>query len=86
MSAIAARRAAIQAGIYKPAPEPEEEEEEEEVQLDDPEGIEVQSVGDEEEEELIDEDRVMSPISGAATPVEKSIPFVNENVKLKNKM
>ncbi|KAK4511252.1 Inorganic pyrophosphatase [Mucor velutinosus] len=81
LSAIAARRAAINAGLYNPEPVDHSEEE-----LDDDddehlqhaaEGADIQSVTDEEDEALGDElgeDRVMSPISGAATPNETSTP------------
>lgn len=97
VSAIAARRAAIKAGLYKPEPVLEIEEEEEVLEEQDPEGIEVLSVGDEDEEERIqdqqamEEDRVMSPISGAATPMEHDTPsqlnlVEDVNLKLKPKM
>lgn len=100
LSAIAARRAAISAGLYNP--EPVDHSEEELDQDDDDEdlqhaseGVDIQSVTDEEDEALrdeLEEGRVMSPISGTTTPNEASTPLrpltpmTMEPSKPKNKM
>lgn len=102
LSAIAARRAAINAGLYNPEPvehseeELDEEDEDEDEHLQHAaEGVDIQSVTDEENDALrdeLDEDRVMSPISGAATPNGASTPLrpltpmTMEPSKPKNKM
>jgi hypothetical protein len=90
LSAIAARRAAMEAGLYKPAAEPEEEQGEvsEEEYEQNYEGIEVQSVTDEEDlREPFDEDLIKSPISGADTPNGTFTPLVPAvETKSKNKM
>lgn len=102
LSAIAARRAAINAGLYNPEPIEHSEEEQDEDEEDNhlqhsAEGIEIQSVTDEEDEALrneLGEDRVMSPISGTTTPngggtptpLRPSTPMMMETSKSKNKM
>jgi hypothetical protein len=91
LSAIAARRAAMNAGLYKPVEESEEEQEEaseDEIFAQNYEGIEVQSVTDEEDlGDQLDEDRVKSPISGAATPNGGFTPSATVlETKSKNKM
>lgn len=99
LSAIAARRAAINAGLYNPEPvehsEEELDEEEDERLQHAAEGVDIQSITDEEDEVVrdeLEEDRVMSPISGAATPNEASTPLRSltpmamESNKSRNKM
>jgi hypothetical protein len=101
LSAIAARRAAINAGLYNPEPidhSEEEQDEEEDIHLKhSAEGIEIQSVTDEEDEALrneLGEGRVMSPISGTTTPnggetptpLRSLTPMIMETSKTKNKM
>ncbi|CEP19192.1 hypothetical protein [Parasitella parasitica] len=95
LSAVAARKAAINAGLFKPEPvvrsESESEEDEDEYLQHIAEGIDVKSVTDEEDEALrdeLEEGRVMSPISGAATPsgAPSQTPIIMKAVKPKNKI
>ncbi|GAN10671.1 conserved hypothetical protein [Mucor ambiguus] len=99
LSAIAARRAAINAGLYNPEPvdhsEEELDEDEDEHLQHAAEGVDLQSVTDEEDQVMkdeLDEDRVMSPISGtvtpngASTPLRPLTPMAMEPSKPKNKI
>lgn len=89
LSAIAARRAAMNAGLYKPAEEPEVQEASEDEAIEENyEGIEVQSVTDEEDiRDQFDEDHVKLPISGAATPSGSCTPSMPMlEAKSKSKM
>lgn len=83
LSALAARRAAIEAGLYKKPEEEiilEETEEEEEEEEENREGVDVLSATEEEDEEedmvlrenMDDETEV--PLSGTATPNEELTP------------
>ncbi|KAI8645292.1 hypothetical protein BD408DRAFT_84394 [Parasitella parasitica] len=99
LSAVAARRAAIIAGIFKPEPvdysENESEQDEDEYLQRIAEGSDVQSATDDDEEEKeealrdeLEEDRVMPSISGAATPngAVSLKPIAMETIKPRNKM
>lgn len=88
LSALAARRAAINAGLYKePEVEITADDSEEEEEEENREGIEVLSATDEEDillREDLDNDTVV-PISGTVTPIEEPTPRLSTPAQQQSK-